>query len=142
MRAFLAAAPTFGCLIASPFFARAFGAQSPPETRPTAAPSAARPPQAPAEWRLRVPLDSGEVRVEVSSRAAAVTVAAPTGTFLQAFDTSRPLAEWADAAAALPAPLAGGPNPPAEVAELAGGGAIPPSSVWRGPSATAPPATF
>jgi hypothetical protein len=118
MRAFLAPTSGFWCLVASLGFTPALGGQS---TQPTAVPGAAQPPQAPAEWLLRVPLDSGEVRVEVSSRAAAVTVVAPTGTFLQAFATSRPLAEWAARLEALPPPVAGGQGAPTDVADLVGG---------------------
>jgi TonB family protein len=50
---------------------------------------------------LRVPLDSGAVHIDVTSRAATVTVVSPTGTFLRSFDTDAPLAAWANAAAAL-----------------------------------------
>lgn len=119
MRWFVAAALAFAWLTASPFSPRALGAQSPPETRPATTPSPPVAPQVPTGWwQLRVPLDSGEVRVEVTSRAAAITVVAPTGTFLQAFATSRPLAEWADAAASLPVRAGEGPGVPAHVAEL------------------------
>ena len=51
---------------------------------------------------FRVPLDSGAVHVAVTSRAASVTVVAPTGTFLKAFSTDAALTAWANAAAALP----------------------------------------
>lgn len=46
-------------------------------------------------------MDSGELRIEVTSRAAALTVVTPAGTFLQAFDTNLPIAEWTRGAAAL-----------------------------------------
>jgi hypothetical protein len=59
-----------------------------------------------AEWRLRVPVDSGEVRVTVTTRAASIEIMAPTGTFLLAFSNSSPLEELARAAKALPARLA------------------------------------
>ena len=50
---------------------------------------------------FRVPLDSGAVHVAVTSKAASVTVVAPTGTFLKAFSTDAPLTAWADEAASL-----------------------------------------
>ena len=50
---------------------------------------------------FRVPLDSGTVHVAVTSRAASVTVVAPTGTFLKAFSTDAPLTAWANEAASL-----------------------------------------
>jgi len=56
-----------------------------------------------AEWRLRVPLDSGDARVTVATRAADIEIVAPTGTFLLAFSNSFPLEKWARAAKALPA---------------------------------------
>lgn len=73
------------------------------------------------EWRLRMVLDSAEVQVEVTSHAASVTVVARSGTFVQAFATSGPLADWAQAGALLPAPVmapamaAGSPSQPTHV---------------------------
>lgn len=61
------------------------------------------------EWRLRVALDSGEVHVSVTTRAASVAVVAATGTFQQSFETAGPLADWAGAAETLPPPR---PAPP------------------------------
>lgn len=60
----------------------------------------------------------------VTTRAAAVTVIAPAGTFQRAFDTADPLAEWAAAAAALPRPGAS-PAGPRGPAGLAADGAYP-----------------
>jgi hypothetical protein len=59
-----------------------------------------------AEWQLRVPVDSGEVQVTVTTRAASVEIVAPTGTFLIAFRNSSPLEELGRAAKALPARVA------------------------------------
>jgi hypothetical protein len=59
-----------------------------------------------SEWRLRVPVDSGDVRVAVTTRAASIEIMAPTGTFLLAFSDTSPLEELARAAKALPARVA------------------------------------
>ena len=48
------------------------------------------------EYNLRVVLDSGELEIETTSRASAVTVISPAGTFLEVFETSQPFAAWAD----------------------------------------------
>jgi hypothetical protein len=48
------------------------------------------------EYNLRVVLDSGELEIETTSRASAVTVISPAGTFLEAFDTNKPFVAWAD----------------------------------------------
>jgi hypothetical protein len=58
------------------------------------------------ERQLLVKLDSGEVHIEVTSRAASVTVVAPSGTFLVTYDTDEPLAQWAHGARALQPPRA------------------------------------
>ncbi len=55
-------------------------------------------------WRLRLQLDSGEVRIAVSDELATLAVTAPSGSFQLAFDDSDPLAQWALAAAILPVP--------------------------------------
>jgi TonB family protein len=57
------------------------------------------------ERRLRIPLDSGDVLVQVTSRAASIELIAPCGTFLDAYDSDETLARWADAAEMLPPPV-------------------------------------
>lgn len=72
------------------------------------------------QWQLRVRLDSGEVHVEVNDAAATVEVLTPSGTFLEAFKTATPLAEWASTAEHLAAP-ATAPIESSNAADTAGG---------------------
>jgi hypothetical protein len=57
------------------------------------------------ERRLRVGLDSGMILVEVTPRAAVLTLVAPCGTFLDAYRNDSTLARWADEARVLPPPV-------------------------------------
>jgi hypothetical protein len=55
--------------------------------------------------RLRIGLDSGMILVEVTSRAASLTLIAPCGTFVDAYGNDSTLARWADEAGVLPPPV-------------------------------------
>lgn len=67
--------------------------RTPAATAPQPAVAAA--PNAP-EYNLRVVLDSGELQIETTPRASAVTVISPAGSFLEAYPTNAPFTAWAD----------------------------------------------
>jgi hypothetical protein len=47
-------------------------------------------------YNLRVVLDSGELQIETTPKASAVTVISPAGTFLEVFRTNAPFVAWAN----------------------------------------------
>jgi hypothetical protein len=64
-------------------------------------------------YNLRVVLDSGELEIETTSRASAVTVISPAGTFLEAFEENTPFVAWADSMERLLPNATAGPGAPA-----------------------------
>ncbi len=60
----------------------------------------------PSAWALRAELDSGEVQGVVTPTAAVATIVAPTGTFVQRFDTSQSLVDWSYMLGMLEPPVA------------------------------------
>lgn len=84
--------------------------QSPTADAPESGRPAATAPES-AEWRLRVPLDSGQILVQVVSRAMIFKVISPAGTFAQEFASAAPLAEWIQAAEGLAPPVLGPADP-------------------------------